>query len=62
MYNRFDEVDAVHRELSIGGLMEAKFWGTIEIQFKNGVPVLIKKTETKTLTGTNPNANDCKKR
>ncbi len=45
-------------ELSLGELIIDRFWGSVEIQFQNGYPVTIKKTETKRLKGNNPNAKD----
>lgn len=45
------------QQLQLGDLIGSQFWGTIEIQFKNGIPVVVKKTETKVLEGTNPHAN-----
>lgn len=34
----------------------SRFWGSIEIQFKNGTPVLIRKTETETLDNRETNS------
>ena len=45
------------QQISLGDRIREQFWGSIEIQFKNGIPVVVKKTETKVLEGTNPHAN-----
>jgi hypothetical protein len=47
--------DQLEKELGLYDLISDKFWGTVEIQFQNGYPVTIKKTETKKIKGNNPN-------
>ena len=49
--------DKLEDELELYSLIADKFWGTVEIQFQNGYPVTIKKTETKKFKGNNPNEN-----
>jgi hypothetical protein len=44
-------------ELELPSLILDKFWGSIEIQFQNGFPVTIKKTETKKVKGNNPDGH-----
>jgi len=60
--NPHDAIESLVDELGLYSIVRDKFWGSVEIQFQNGIPTLIKKTETKRFMGNNPNDNHNKNR
>jgi len=48
--------DALLKKLDrmLEGIEQARTWGTVEIEFKNGEPVFIRKTEQEKLDGGEP--------
>jgi len=48
----------LEEQFNLYELVERRFWGTVEIQFQAGCPVVVKITETKKVRGNNPYATN----